>query len=100
MPVGAKGDNPPELAPAITIKEINKGEIPPWKATLWAKGNTKAQTAILPKPVAASRKEYKKKSIGTNRILPRDKDIILADIISKVPLTRGILKSKVTPNNT
>ena len=54
MPVGAKGESDPALAPLPTMIAIRKAGMPARPATAIAMGASNAAVAMLPGPIEAS----------------------------------------------
>ena len=64
IPVGAKGESAPELAPVATITVMRKALIPASPAMLIAMGASIAVAAMLPGPMEASTIARKKNTSG------------------------------------
>ena len=97
MPVGARGERAPALAPLTIMRVIRKGLIRVSAQSAIPMGASTTVVAMLPGPMAASTTERMKKMMGSMPTTPRDPLTAHLAIFSTVPLMVAMLNSSVAP---
>lgn len=90
IPVRAKGENAPALAPQMRITHMKKASIPISQATVMAIGANKATVPIFPVPVVDSPAEKTKNINGAVTTLLLTNLMMIWDNSSRVPFCLAI----------